>query len=192
MSHRLLKGAAHLQEMMDKANPEQAEEDRAKVFMDRLPHVQAASRCLQGQLEIHSDETWPLPPLPNDHNPFIVETNTIKIRAALENCKEFAVRTDRDSGKSEFLDVLAKFGKKRVVTQADQCPKIKLTSFEDEKKASETESSNAIVHMMDEGLQEELKELIDEGMSGKSDEAFNTDITDPNLRGSINSETPIP
>ncbi len=179
MSHRLVKGAAHLQEMMDMANPEQAEEDRAKVFMDRLPHVQAASRRLQGQLEIHSDETWPLPPLPNDHNPFIVETNAIKIRAALENCKDFAVRTDRDSGTFDFLDVVAKFGKKRVVTQADQCPKIKLTSFEDEKKASETESSNAIAHMMDEGLQEELEEFVDEGMSGKSDEAFDTDIADP-------------
>ena len=141
MSHRLLKGAAHLQEMMDMADPEQAEEDRAKVFMDRLPHVQAASRRLQCQLEIRSGETWPLPPLPNDHNPFIVEMNAIKIRAALKNCKDFAVRTDRDSGKSEFLDVIAKFGKKRVLTQADQCPKIKITSFEDEKKASETESS---------------------------------------------------
>ncbi len=181
MSHRLLKGAAHLQEMIDMANPEQAEEDRAKVFMDRLPHVQAASRCLQGQLEIHSDETWPLPPLPNDHNPFIVETNAIKIRAALENCKDFAVRTDRDSGKFEFLDAVAKSGKKRMVRQADQCPKIKLTSFEDEKKASETESSNAIANMMDEGLQEELKELEDEGMSGKSDEAFDTDVADPTL-----------
>lgn len=173
MSQRLLKGAARLQEMADVANPQQAEEDRAKVFMDRLPHVQAASRRLQGQLGIHGDETWPLPPPPIDHNPFLVEMNAIKIRAALENCKDFAVTIDRESDKMEFLDVVAMSGQKRVVMQTGQAPEIKLTSFEDEKKARETEQSNAIAHMMDEGRQEELKELEDEGMSGKSGEAFN-------------------
>ena len=178
MPPRLLKGAARLQEMVDVANPQQAEEDRAKVFMDRLPHVQASSRRLQGQLEIHSAETWPLPCLPNDHNPFIIETNAIKIRAALENCKDFAVRTDRESDKFEFLDIVAKHSKKRVVMQASQGPEIRFTSFEDEKKASETEQSNAIARMMHEGLQEELQDLENEGMSGKSGEALVSDFVD--------------
>lgn len=172
MPQRLLKGAARLQEMADLANPLQAEEERAKVFMDHLPHVQAASRRLQGQLDIHSDETWPLPPLPKDHNPFIVETNAVKIRAALDSCKDFAVTTDRESGKLQFLDVIAKYGKKRVVMQAGQAPVIRLTSFDDEKKAEEAEASNAIARMMGEGLHEELKQLGDEGMSGKSGDMF--------------------
>ena len=181
MSQRLLKGAARLQdmvEMMEMADPQQAEEDRAKVFMDRLPHVQAASRRLQGQLGIHCDETWSLPPLPDDRNPFVVETNAIKIRAALENCKDFAVPNDRDSGKNEFLDVVAKYGKKRVVMKTSEAPEIRLASFEDEKKAREAEASRAIARMMDEGLQEELKELEDEGMSGKSCKTFASDIAD--------------
>lgn len=175
MSQRLLKGAARLQEMADMADPLQAEEDRAKVFMDRLPHVQAASRRLQGQLEIHGDETWPLPPLPSDHNPFVVETNAVKIRAALEDCNNFAVTTDRESGKLEFLDVVAKYREKRVVMQGGQAPEIRLTSFEDEKKASDAERSNTIACMMDEGLQEEPKELEDEGMSGKCGKIFTSD-----------------
>ena len=150
------------------ANPTKAEEDRAKMVMDRLPHVQAASRRLQNQLDIHGDETWPLPPLPYDRNPFILETNASKIRAALEDCKHFAVTTDRESGKIEFLDVIAKHHEKRVVMGAGQAPKIRLTSFEDEKRAREAEASDAIARMMDEGLQEGLKELEDEGMSGKA------------------------
>ncbi len=147
------------------ANPEQAEDFRAKVFMERLPHVQAASRRLQGQLDIYSDETWPLPPLPDNRNPFILETNAIKIRAALEDCKEFAVTTDRESGKFEYLDAVAMSREKRVIGQA---PKIKLPSFEEEMKAHEAEASNAIARMVDEGLQDEMKELEDEGMSGKA------------------------
>ena len=178
MPQRLLKGAALLQEMVDMKNPQQAEEDRAKLLMDRLPHVQAASRRLQGQLGIHCDETWRLPPLPHDRNPFILETNASKIRAALENCADFAVSTDRESGKLEFLDAIVKHREKRVVIQAAQVPKIRLTSFEEEKKASEAEASNAISRMMDEGLQEELKELEDEGMSGKVGETFISDIAD--------------
>ncbi|CAD6567929.1 MAG: hypothetical protein ASARMPREDX12_000844 [Alectoria sarmentosa] len=168
MPQRLLKGAARLQEMADMANPQQAEEDRAKVFMDRLSYVQAASRRLQGQLEIHSDETWPLPVLPNDRNPFVIQTNAMKIRAALENCKDFAVTMDRESSKFEFLDVVAKCGEKRVTVQAGQPSEIRLTSFEDDKKASEAEQSNASARMMDQGRQEELKELEDEGMSAAS------------------------
>ena len=175
MSQRLLKGAARLQEMADMADPLQAEEDRAKVFMDRLPYVQAASRRLQGQLEIYDDETWPLPPLPNDHNPFVVETNAIKIRAALEDCKNFAVTTDRESGRLEFLDVVAEYREKRVVMQGGQAPEIRLTSFEDEKKASDAERSRIIARMTDEGLQEELKEVEDEGMSGKCGTIFTSD-----------------
>lgn len=178
MSHRLLKGAARLQEMADMANPQQAEEDRAKAFMDRLPHVQAASRRLQGQLEIHGDETWPLPPMPNDPNPFVVETNAVKIRAALEDCKNFAVTTDRESGKLEFLDVVAKSREQRVVIKGGQAPEIRFTSFEDEKKASEVERSNAIARMMDEGLQEQLKELESEGMSGKFGRIPTSDCAD--------------
>ena len=178
MPQRLLKGAARLQEMADMANPQQAEEDRAKVFMDRLPHVQAASRRLQGQLEIHSDETWPLPVLPNDRNPFVIETNAMKIRAALENCKDFAVTMDRESSNFEFLDVVARYGEKRVTVHAGQASKIRLTSFEDDKKVSEAERSNAIARMMNESRQEELKGVEDEGMSGKSGEAFTSDIAD--------------
>lgn len=160
------------------ANPRQAEEDRAKVFMDRLPHVQAASRRLQGQLGIHGDQTWPLPRLPHVHNPFIIEINAVKIRTALENCKDFAVTTDRESGKLEYLDVAMKCGEKRVVLRAGQAPKIRLTCFEDEKKAGKAEASNAIARMMDEGLQEEFKELEDEGMSGMSGEIFISETTD--------------
>ena len=177
---RLLKGAALLQEMADTANPQQAEEDRAQLLMDRLPHVQAASRRLQCQLEIHGDETWPLPPLPDDRNPFILETNAMKIRAALENCADFAVMRGRESGKLDFLDVVVRFREKRVVMPAEQVPKIKLTSFEDEKKASEAEASSAIARMMDEGLQEQLKELEDEGMSGKVGDNFTHDTADQN------------
>lgn len=179
MTQPLFKGADRLQEMADMENPQQAEEDRAKVFMDRLPHVQAASRRLQGQLDIHGDQTWPLPPLPEDPNPFVIEKNAIKIRAALENCKDFAVLTNRESGKLEFLDVIAKYGKKRVVMQTGQAPpEIRLTSFEDEKKASETEAPRAIARMMEEGHQEELKELEDEGMSGESGKTIFSENTD--------------
>lgn len=178
MTQRPLKGAARLQEMADMANPELAEEDSAKVFMDRLPHVQAASRRLQGQLEIHDDETWPLPLLPNHHNPFLIEKNAGKIRTALETCKDFAVTTNRESSKLEFLDVIAKHGKKRVVMQTGQASEIRLTSLEDEKKAMEAERSTAIARMKDEGLQEELKELEDEGMSSNSVKAFTSDIAD--------------
>ena len=173
-----LKGTALRQEMADVANPAKAEEDRAKRVMDRLPHVQAASRRLQGQLDIHGDETWPLPPLPYDRNPFILETNAAKIRAALEDCKHFAVTTDRESAKIEFLDAVAKHHEKQVVMGAGQAPKIRLTSFEDEKKAREAEASNAIARMMEEGLLEALKELEDEGMSGKAGKISHPDIAD--------------
>lgn len=168
MPQRLLKCAARLQEMADIANPMQAEEDRAKVFMHYLPHAQAASRRLQGHLGIYSDETWPLPLLPSDRNIYLIETNGIKIRTALENCKDFAVTTDRVSAKLEFLDVSAKHTTKRVVVPAGHAPQIRVTSFEDEKKASEADESVAIAHTADEGLQEDLKELQDECMSGKS------------------------
>ena len=172
MPQRLLKGAARLQEMADMANPLQAEEDRAKVFMNHLPHVQAASRRLQGHLDIYGDKPWSLPQLPNDHNPFIVEMNAVKIRAALDDCKDFAVTTNRRSDKSEFLDVVARYGVKRATTKAGQAPEFRLTSFEDEKKANEAESSGVFARMMWEGLQEQLKEWEDEGKSGKSGERF--------------------
>ena len=182
MPQRLLKGAARLQEMADVANPRQAEENRAKVFMDRLPKVQEASRRLQGQLGIHCDETWPLPRLPSEPNPFIVGINAGKIHLALENCKDFAVTTNRESDKLEFLDVVMKHHEKRVVPQAGQVPKIRLNSFEEEKKASEAEASNAITRMMTEGLEEGLKEMEDEsmskGMSGKSGDIVVSKITD--------------
>ena len=71
-----------------------------------------------------------------------------------------------------------RFREKRVVMPAEQVPKIRLTSFEDEKKASEAEASSAIARMMDEGLQEQLKELEDEGMSGKVGENFTHDTAD--------------
>lgn len=178
MPPRLLKAAARLQEMADMAKPQQAEEDRANVFMGRLPHVQAASRRLQGQLEIHGDEPWPLPPLPKDRNPFIVRINAMKIGAALEDCKDFAVTADRKSSKFEFLDVVAQSGKKRVVMGGGQDSADKFKSFGEEKNASEVEASNAIRRLRDEGLQEELKELENEGMSGKSGQAFHSDIAD--------------
>ena len=177
MPQRLLKGAARLQEMADIANPMQAEEQRAKVFMHGLPHAQAASRRLQGHLGIYSNETWPLPPLPSDHNPFLIETSAIKIRTALESCKDFAVTMDRDSAKYEFLDVAAKDAKKRMVVPAGQAPQIRLTPFEGEEKGMQAENSNAVTPMIGEGLQEELKELEDEGLSGKSNKIFNFDIT---------------
>lgn len=166
MPQRLVKGAARLQEMADIANPMQAEEHRAKVFMHGLPHAQAASRRLQGHLGIYSDETWPLPPLPSDDNPFIIEINAMKIRTALDNCKDFAVTPDRNSAKLEFLDVAAKHTKKRVVVPAGQAPQLRFTSFKEEKKAREAEESNAIRRTADEGLREDSKELEDEGMSG--------------------------
>ena len=157
--------------MADVANPLQAEENRAKVFMNRLPKVQEASRRLQCQLGIHCGETWPLPRLPSEPNPFIVGINAGKIHSALESCKDFAVTTNRESDKLEFLDVVMKVHEKRVVPQAGQVPKTSLNSFEEEKKASEVEASNAISRMMTEGLEEALKELEDEGtskgMSGK-------------------------
>lgn len=182
MPQHLLKGAARLQEMADVANPLQAEENRAKVFMDRLPKVQEASRRLQGQLGIHCDETWPLPRLPSEPNPFIVGINAGKIHLALENCKDFAVTTKRESSKLEFLDVAMKHHEKRVVPQAGQVPKIRLNSFEEEKKASEAEASNAITRMMAGGLEEAMKEMEDEGMSkgmsGKSGDIIASEITD--------------
>ena len=168
--------------MADVANPWQAEENRAKVFMDRLPKVQEASRRLQCQLDIHCDEPWPLPRLPSEPNPFIVGINARKIHSALESCKDFAVTTNRESDKLEFLDIVMKDHEKRVVPQAGQVPKIRLNSFEEEKKASEAEASNAITRMMTEGLEEALKEMEDEGMSkgmsGKSGDIGVSDVTD--------------
>lgn len=178
MPRRLVKGAALLQEIMDVANPQKAEEDRAIAFMERLPHVQAASRHLQGLLDIHGDETWPLPPLPYDRNPFILKMNAIKIRAALEKCKEFAVATDRESGRLEFLDIVATYGQKRVMVPAGQTPNTKLTSIEEEKKATEGEASSAVGHMMDEGLQGEIEGLENEEPSGRAGETFVSDIPD--------------
>ena len=165
--------------MAEAANPLQAEGERAKVFMDRLPHVQAASRRLQGQLEIHADEVWPLPLLPDDRNPFILETNAIKIRNALENCKDFAVPTDRDSGRLEFLDLSMKYREKRVVYPAGQAPKTRLQSFEEEKKAREAEAEASIARMVDEGLQEEKNGLEEEGMSRKAGKIFTSDFANP-------------
>lgn len=164
---RLLKGAARLQEMSDIENPMEAEEQRAKVFMHHLPHAQAASRRLQSHLDIYADETWPLPLLPSDHNLFLIETNAIKIRTALENCKDFAVTTNRESAKLEFLDVAAKNATKRVVVPAGPAPQIRVKSFKKEKKASEAKKSDAVAHTANEGLQE-LKEPEDEGTSGRS------------------------
>ena len=175
---RLLKSAALLQEMADVENPQQAEEGRAKVFMDHLPIVQATSRRFQGHLGIYGDETWPLPQVPDNCSVFILETNAIKIRAALEGCSAFAVTTDRESLRSEYLDVKVKYCVKREGIPAAQAPRI--TSFEDEKKASKAEASDAIAQMMDDGLQEGLKELEDEGKSGKVGEAFTFDIADYN------------
>lgn len=164
--------------MADAENPQQAEEGRAKVFMDRLPIVQASSRRLQGHLGMYGDDTWPMPRVPDNHNVFILETNAIKIRAALENCSDFAVTMDRESGRSEYLDVKVEDCVKRVRIPAAQAPKI--TSFEDEKKASKAEASDTIAQMMEEGLQEGLKELEDEGKSGKFVGAFTSDIADCN------------
>ena len=166
---------AFLKEMAEREDPIQAEGERAQVFMDRLPHVQAASRRLQSQLDIYRDEAWPLPPLPSDRNPFILETNAIKIRSALENCKEFAVTTNRESAKHEFLDVVVKSLEKRVPNQAS---KARLISFEEEKKAREIEASDAIARLVDEGRQDELKELEDEGMSGKAGDDLTFDTAD--------------
>lgn len=191
MTQGLLKDTARFQEMAEMANPQQAEEDRAKVFMDRLPHVQAASRRLQGQLGIHGDERWPLPPLPYCRNPFAVEMNARKIRAALENCKKFAVPTDRESSKSEFLDATSIYGEKRMVLQAGQAPKIRLAWFEDEKSGREAENSNVIPRMMNQGLQEELEESGDGGMSGKSVETFHLQCCSPYLRCSIKFRNPV-
>ena len=171
------RNAALLQEMADMVNPLQAEEDRAKDFMNRLPRVQAASRRLQGHLDIHGDETWPLPPLPSDRNPFILEINAMKIRTALDNCKDFAVTTDRESVKSGFLDVAAKNGKKRQVGLASP---FSFRSLE-EKKAREAKTAIAIENMMDEGLKDELKELEDEGMSGEIVEILTSDVADHTL-----------
>ena len=164
--------------MADVENPQQAEEGRAKVFIDRLPIVQASSRRFQGHLGIYGDETWPLPRVPDNHNVFILETNAIKIRAALEDCSAFAVTTDRESGRSEYLDVKVEYCVKRVGISAAQAPRI--TSFEDEQKASKAEASDAIAKMVEEGLQDGLKELEDEGKSGKVGEAFTFDIADYN------------
>ena len=164
--------------MADVENPQQAEEGHAKIFMDRLPIVQAVSRRFQGHLGMYGDTTWPLPPLPENRNVFILETNAMKIRAALEDCSAFAVTTDRESGKSEYLDVKVKYCEKREVIPAAQAPTI--TSFEDEKKASKAEASDTVAQMMEEGLQEGLKELEDEGKSGKVGGAFTFDIADYN------------
>lgn len=198
MAQPLLKGAALLQEMADMEDPQQAEEGRAKVLMDRLPHIRAASRRLQGQLGIYYDETWPLPPLPDDRNAFILEINATKIRAALENCAKFAVSTDRESGKLEFLDVIMKHREKRVVIPAAQVPKIRVSSFEEKKKLSEAEASNAITRQMNEGLEEKLKEQEGKGNSVKVDETYISDIADhaaevlptPSLYHSVGS-TPV-
>ena len=168
----MLRDAALLQEMAEIANPLQAEEDRAKDFMNRLPQVQAASRRLQGHLDIHGDETWPLPPLPSDRNPFILEMNAIKIRTALDNCKDFAVTTDRESDRSGFLDIAAKGHEKRRVDLASH------SRLEKEKKAREAKTAVAIKSMMDEGLEDELKELEDEGMSGMTGQIFTSDMAD--------------
>ena len=164
--------------MADVENPQQAEEGRAKHFMDHLPIVQAVSRRFQGHLGLYSDDTWSLPRVPDNRNVFILETNALKIRAALEDCSSFAVPTDRESGRSEYLDVKMKYCVKRVGIPAAQAPRI--TPFEDEKKASKVEASNAIAQMMEEGHQEGLKELEDEGKSGKVGEAFTFDIADCN------------
>ena len=188
MNQSLLKGAARLQEMADMANPQQVEENCAKVFMARLPHVQAASRRLQSQLEIHGDEKWPLPPLPDDRNPFIIETNAMKIRNALEDCKNFAVTTDRESGKFQYLDVAATYGQKREAVQAGQAPEIRLTPFENKEKVRESQRSNVIARLNNKGRQEELKELEDEGLSANPRETFNSDIPDQDSEVSSSPE----
>lgn len=166
MPQRVLKGADRLQEMADIENPMKAEERRARVFMHGLPHAQAASRRLQGHLGIYSDETWPLPPLPSDENPFIIEINATKIRTALDNCKDFAVTTDRNSAKLEFLDVAAKHTKKRVVVPAGQAPQLRVTLSKEKKKAREVKESIGNRRTVDEGLREDSKDLEDEDMSG--------------------------
>ena len=164
--------------MADVENPQQAEEGRAKIFMDHLPIVQAVSRRFQGHLGMYGDDTWPLPLVPENRNVFILETNAMKLRAAIEDCSNFAVTTDRETGRSEYLDVKVMYCVKRVVIPAAQAPRI--TSFEDEEKASKAEASDAIEEMTDEGLQEGLKELEDEGKSGKVGGAFTFDIADYN------------
>ena len=163
--------------MADVENPQQAEEGRAEIFMGQLPIAQATSRQFQGHLGMYADDTWPLPRVPENRNVFILETNAIKIRAALEDCSDFAVTTDRESGRSEFLDTKMKYCVKRVEIPAAHAPGI--TSFEDGKKASKTEESDTIAKMM-EGLREGLKELEDEGKSGKAGESFTFDIVDSN------------
>ena len=149
--------------MADEEEPPQDEKDRAEFLKNRLKRVKMASGRLQGHLGIYSDL-------------FILEINAMKIDAALGNCSAFAVNRDRESGKSEFLDVIVKNRTKKAIIPAGQVPEIRLTSFEDEKKASEAEASDAVARLMDEGLQDALKELEDEGMSGKVGELWEFDI----------------
>ena len=169
----LLKNTDLLQALAEVENPVQAEEDRAKHFMNRLSHVQAASRRLQGQLDIHSDTTWPLPPLPSDRNPFIIEVNAIKIRTALENCKDFAVPADRESAKLELLDVVAKSREKRSISQI---PKTILKASKEEKKARKAEVAARIAPIVVEKPRDGARKLEDEGMSSKDSETVASDI----------------
>ena len=95
------------QEMLDAQNPYKAQEKRERSFMGHLPYVQATSRQLQSHLEIFDDETWPLPPLPEerqDFNDILVKTNTDRIQSALDFCKDYTVVMSRVTSKEQFLD----------------------------------------------------------------------------------------
>lgn len=95
------------QEMLDDGNPRKTQQERDAHFIERLPHVQLVSRGLQSHLEIFDPAVWPTPRLPDSEaegNDYLVEINTKRVQDALDDCKDYAFKMDRDSSKGHFLD----------------------------------------------------------------------------------------
>ncbi|KAK3173208.1 hypothetical protein OEA41_006537 [Lepraria neglecta] len=95
------------QEMLDDEKPRKAQQERDAYFNEHLPHVQLVSRRLQSHLEIFHPEVWPTPPLPDSEaegNDYLVNINTKRVQDALDDCKDYAFKMDRESGRGQFLD----------------------------------------------------------------------------------------
>ena len=132
------------------AEPKVFQNVTENVFKPRLPDVQAASRRMQTQLEIHDGTSWPLPPLPANPDVSLIEINAKKMQEAIENCKSFAVVMTRSSEKGEFLDeAVTKIEKRVVLKKSDREEKTGLEVLKDEVNASEVEG----------GMQQEEKEV---------------------------------
>lgn len=94
-------------EALELTDPKAAAEARDRLFNERLPHVQAASRRLQTHLEVKDAESWPNPRLPHvnpETQSSVIAINTDLLLDALDQCKDYAVDMTRVSFLKEYLD----------------------------------------------------------------------------------------